>query len=84
MAYLMARWREDAAGSFALGLRHGIDCVGCCWALMLTGFAMGLMNLLWMAFLTVLLAIQKLVPHGDKISNAGAAAMLAWGAYFLI
>jgi predicted metal-binding membrane protein len=51
---------------------------------MLTGFAMGVMNLLWMGFLTVLVCVEKLVPRGDRIAAAAAAAMIVWGAVLLL
>lgn len=84
LTYLMTKWNNGPSGGFRLGLAHGSYCVGCCWALMLTGFAMGLMNLLWMAFLTVLVALEKLLPYGDRVANVCAAAIIVWGAYLLV
>ena len=45
---------------------------------------MGLMNLLWMAFLTVLVSLQKLVPHGERIANVFALGMILWGAVLIV
>ena len=47
LGFLMTEWREGAAGAFLMGVKHGFFCVGCCWALMLVLFAVGVMNMLW-------------------------------------
>ena len=62
MSYFLSRWRNGPGGAFRMGLSHGAFCVGCCWALMLTGFALGVMNLAWMAVLTVVIAAETLAP----------------------
>jgi predicted metal-binding membrane protein len=79
LTYFLARWDRGPGGGFGIGLTHGAYCVGCCWAVMVTGFAMGVMNMLWMAFLTVLMCVEKLAPHGDRIGAAAAVAMMVWG-----
>jgi predicted metal-binding membrane protein len=84
LTYFLAHWDNGPHGGFRFGVVHGAYCVGCCWALMLTGFAMGVMNLVWMGFLTVLVCVEKLVPHGDRIAAVVATAMIAWGVTFLI
>jgi predicted metal-binding membrane protein len=61
--FLLERWREGRAGALRMGLVHGGWCVGCCWALMATLFALGVMSLGWMAFVAALMAAEKLVPH---------------------
>jgi predicted metal-binding membrane protein len=83
LTYFLARWNNAPRGGFAIGATHGAYCVGCCWAVMLTAFAMGMMNLLWMAFLTVLMCVEKLLPGGDRIGAAAAAGMAAWGVVLL-
>ena len=64
-----------------MGLRHGAFCLGCCWALMLLMFALGTMNLLWMAALTLLLCVEKIAPGGALASRAVGVASLAFGAW---
>jgi predicted metal-binding membrane protein len=83
LTYFLARWNNAPRGGFAIGLTHGAYCAGCCWAVMLTAFAMGIMNMLWMAFLTVLMCIEKLAPRGDRIGAIAAAGMVAWGLVLL-
>lgn len=80
LTYFLGHWKNGPRSGFQFGAAHGFYCVGCCWALMLTGFAMGTMNLVWMGFLTVLVCIEKLVRHGDRIAGFVAAGMIVWGA----
>ena len=54
-----------ATGSLALGFRHGLYCLGCCWALMVLLFALGVMNLIWIAALAILVLLEKVVPSGS-------------------
>ncbi len=83
LTYFLARWKNGPPGGFRVGLTHGGYCVGCCWALMLTGFAMGVMNLAWMAALTVLMCVEKLAPGGERIGAAAAVGMAVWGGVLL-
>ena len=83
LTYFLARWDNAPRGGFGIGLTHGAYCVGCCWAVMITAFAMGVMNMLWMALLTVLMCVEKLAPHGDRIGAVAAAGMTIWGAALL-
>jgi predicted metal-binding membrane protein len=73
-------WRPDPGGSFLLGLRHGLYCLGCCWALMLLLFVTGVMNIMWVGFLSALVLAEKLVPRGLFLSRLAGAAIIAWGA----
>ncbi len=83
VTYFLARWKNGPRGGFGFGLTHGAYCVGCCWMLMLTGFAVGVMNVLWMALLTLLICVEKLAPHGDRIGAVAAVAMTIWGVVLL-
>ena len=83
LTYFLERWDNGPRGGFRFGAAHGIYCVGCCWALMFTGFAMGVMNLAWMGVLTIIVCVEKLVPHGDRIAGAAAVGLMAWGAALL-
>ena len=79
LTYFLARWRNGPTGGFRLGLAHGTFCVGCCWALMATAFALGVMNLLWMAVLTAIVCVEQLAPQGDRIGKIAGVAMIAAG-----
>jgi predicted metal-binding membrane protein len=76
--FFFSNWTEERAGVFRLGVRQGLYCLGCCWAAMLVMFAVGTMNVVWMAALGVLMTIEKLstAPH---FSRAVGAAFVAIG-----
>jgi predicted metal-binding membrane protein len=84
LGYFLTRWRNGPMGAFSMGFRHGVYCLGCCWALMALAFALGTMNLLWMAAVTLLLCVEKIAPGGERWSKAFGAAFLLWGAAVLL
>ncbi len=79
IGFLAMEWREGAAGAAMMGLRHGVFCIGCCWALMLLPFVAGTMNLLWMAVLAAIVAVEKIAPHGHALSRAIGVVLAAAG-----
>ncbi len=76
-------FRTDAAGCVKLGIIHGTYCVGCCWLLMSLLFVGGVMNVLWIAFLALLVLVEKITPFGRWVARAGGIACLAAGAWML-
>jgi predicted metal-binding membrane protein len=64
-----------------MGARHGLYCTGCCWLLMLVLFVVGVMNLLWIALLTVFVLLEKTLPQGIAISRVSGGALIAWGGW---
>ena len=62
LGFLLGAWRDGRAGSLRMGARHGAWCVGCCWALMASLFALGVMSIVWMAFVAALIAAEKTLP----------------------
>lgn len=78
LTFIMAEWREGHCGALLMGVRHGLICVGCCWALMSLMFCVSVMDLRWAAALAVYAAAEKLLPGGDTIIAPafGAAAVL--------
>jgi predicted metal-binding membrane protein len=79
LAFLLGEWRPGGRGAFVMGLRHGLFCVGCCWALMALLFVGGVMNLAWVAALSVAVAIEKLAPHGDRLGRLLGAVLIGAG-----
>jgi len=69
--------------SLRLGLKHGLYCVGCCWALMALLFVVGVMNLVWIAFLSAWVLLEKVVPFGRLMSRALGLVLIGSGAIFL-
>ena len=82
LSFVMQNWRGGSprSQSLMLGAHHGVFCVGCCWALMLLMFAVGTGNLGWMLALGAVMAIEKNVPWGRKLSTPLGVLLLAWGA----
>lgn len=81
--FFFANWTTSAPGVVALGLRQGLYCLGCCWAMMLFMFAAGAMNVLWMAGLGILMTIEKM-SAGRNFSRALGVAFLAVAALLLV
>jgi predicted metal-binding membrane protein len=79
-AFLSRHWRPQVAGAVRLGMLHGAYCLGCCWMLMALLFVGGVMNLAWIAALTLLVLAEKLVPGGRNVARASGIALLGWGA----
>lgn len=83
MAFLLGEWRAGVSGAFVMGLRHGLFCLGCCWALMALLFVGGAMNLAWVAALSVAVAIEKLAPRGARLAWALGLALIGAGLWRL-
>jgi predicted metal-binding membrane protein len=79
LAFLMGEWRPHVRGAFVMGLRHGLSCLGCCWALMVLLFVGGAMNLAWIAALSVAVAIEKMVPAGERVASLLGVLLIAAG-----
>jgi len=77
--FLSRHYRPGAWGAARLGLLHGAYCVGCCWLLMALLFVGGVMNLAWIAALTLLIAAEKLIPGGHWIARVAGVALVVWG-----
>ncbi|HEU4651482.1 MAG TPA: DUF2182 domain-containing protein [Croceibacterium sp.] len=78
--FLSRNYRPGREGAFAMGVKHGAFCVGCCWLLMALLFVGGVMNLAWIALLTLLVAAEKLLPGGRWIALSAGVLCIAWGA----
>ena len=76
-------FRQDAIGSLVLGARHGSYCIGCCWVLMTLLFVGGVMNVLWIAVITIFVLLEKVVPAGRFISRVSGAGFLAAGVWLI-
>ena len=77
-------FRGDAAGSFGLGARHGLTCVGCCWVLMALLFVGGVMNVTWIAGLAIAVLVEKVAPWGSVLGRLAGAAFVMAGAWLLV
>jgi predicted metal-binding membrane protein len=86
LAFIMRHggFRREATGALALGFRHGLYCVGCCWAIMALLFVGGVMNLLWIAALAILVLFEKLAPIGRLVARLMGLVFIVCGVWLLI
>ena len=75
-SFILSEWREGALGAAIMGVRHGLFCLGCCAALMLLLFAVAVMDLRWVAALTLLITAEKLLPGGKSWRPAIGVGLL--------
>jgi predicted metal-binding membrane protein len=79
LGFLLGSWRDGAAGGLRMGMKHGAWCIGCCWALMASLFALGVMSIVWMAFVGGLIAFEKLIPWRRAATYGTAGVLLVLG-----
>lgn len=81
LSFITEHWRgsHERGQALWLGIRHGIFCIGCCWALMLLMFAVGVANVGWMLILGTVMAVEKNMPWGRRLSTPLGVLLLAWG-----
>jgi predicted metal-binding membrane protein len=82
--FLTRYWRQGRLGAFRMGLRHGAFCVGCCWLLMALLFVGGVMNLAWIAALSILVLAEKTAPTGPAIGGISGLVLLGWAGATLV
>jgi predicted metal-binding membrane protein len=85
MGFLLNEWQGGRAGAFRMGLKHGLHCIGCCWAEMLIMLAVGVMNLAGMALLALIVCAEKWVPlQARPIAATIGFAFFLWGGSLLL
>jgi predicted metal-binding membrane protein len=77
--FVINHWRDGTVGALRMGAAHGLYCLGCCWILMVLLFAVGAMDLVWVAALTAIVLIEKLFPAGDWIARISGLLLIGWG-----
>ncbi len=82
--WVLHRWRDGRLGPARMGLEHGGYCVGCCWALMVVLFAVGVMSLAWMAVVAALIFAEKVLPLGERLAVAFAVGLVALGVWVAV
>lgn len=82
--FILSEWRDGTSGAVVMGLRHGLFCLGCCGALMVLLFAVAVMDLRWVAALTVIVAAEKLLPGAQFWRMAIGVGLLLAGVGFVI
>jgi len=84
LGQLLGSWRDGWSGALRMGMRNGGWCVGCCWALMASLFALGVMSVLWMAVVAVLIAVEKILPWRRTATYGTTVILLALGVLVLV
>jgi predicted metal-binding membrane protein len=85
LAFVMERWRggDERRRAYGIGVSHGLFCLGCCWSLMLLMFAVGVGNIGWMLALGTVMAVEKNMPWGRRMSAPLGVILVAWGVYLV-
>lgn len=74
ISFLLTSWHDGYGGALRMGVEHGSFCLGCCWAMMLVLFVVGVMSLPWMALLTAAIFIEKNVRF-ERVTTAALATL---------
>ena len=84
LSFMMNNWRDGNLGAFLIGYKHGFYCVGCCWVLMLTLFALGVMNIMWVAILTIFVLFEKLsYKYPKQYRYITGVIFISWGLFLI-
>jgi predicted metal-binding membrane protein len=83
LSFLMTDWREGKPGAFVMGLKHGAYCTGCCWFLMALLFVAGVMNIWWVAAISILVLLEKVLPGGFQFGRVVGVVFAAWGVWMI-
>jgi predicted metal-binding membrane protein len=84
IGFLMHDWRDGVGGAFVMGLRHGVYCIGCCWALMAALFVFGVMNIYAIAVLSTIVLVEKITPPRLFVAQLIGLACIVLGLWRLI
>ena len=84
LGLLLTSWRDGPAGALRMGARNGAWCVGCCWALMASLFALGVMSIVWMAVVAGIIAVEKMLPWRRVATYGTTALLLVLGILLLV
>jgi predicted metal-binding membrane protein len=81
LSFIMERWQggNEQKQAFRLGVDHGIFCIGCCWSLMLLMFVVSAGNIGWMLVLGTVMAVEKNMPWGRRLSAPLGVILLGLG-----
>jgi len=83
LSFLMTEWRDGALGALQMGWRHGLFCIGCCWALMGLLFVGGVMNSAWIIAITLYVLIEKIMPGSQWLTKLSGLGMIGAGTWLM-
>ena len=81
--FLSSHWQQGTLGAWRMGIHHGFFCLGCCWVLMCLLFVGGVMNLLWIAIITLFVLLEKVLPAGQVGGRMMGVVMILSGGVFV-
>ena len=85
LGFLFEYHKPGIRGAAEMSFRFSVFCVGCCWALFAVMVVVGSMNILWMAVITVVLSLERVVGWGDRLAKGvGVASGVGGGVFVLI
>ena len=85
LSFLMNNWKDGKLGTFIVGYKHGFYCIGCCWALMMTLFALGVMNIMWVMILTLFVLFEKLAYRRPILfRQVTGVFFIGWGILLVV
>jgi predicted metal-binding membrane protein len=84
LSFFMHHWHKGPGGAVRMGLEHGAWCVGCCWALMVVLFAVGVMGITWMVVVAAIVFAEKVFPVGERVAQALAVVLVALGIWVAV
>ena len=81
LSFVMHHWHGGALGAVRMGVEHGAWCIGCCWALMVLLFAVGVMSITWMVVIAAIVFAEKVLPIGEQFARALAVVLIGLGVW---
>jgi len=84
LGFVMHHWRGGPAGAVRMGVEHGAWCVGCCWALMVVLFAVGVMSITWMVVVAAIVFAEKVLPIGERVAKLLAVVLVVFGIWVAV
>lgn len=84
MTFFWRYYIGKSQSAWELGIRHGLFCLGCCWALMLTMFAVGMGSLVWMTALTGVMVVEKVTRYGNRLAAPIGVTIIVWGTLIVL
>lgn len=81
--FFFANWATTTSGVFRLGLKQGLYCLGCCWAMMMVMFAVGVMNVVWMVALGAVMTVEKVLT-GRRFTHMVGVLLIVAGIGFVL
>jgi predicted metal-binding membrane protein len=83
MPYFMAHWSDRPWGVLRMGIDQGLNCFGCCWALMMLSFVAGLTNVLWMGFIGAIMVLERTLSEPRALSYGVGAGLVGAGLFMI-